>query len=213
MRVRLLPLFLLFMLLFCSCGSKPPEQEEHPTEENSNTSVLIPDSAETDNDIGILEQTGSGLPESTDEEITEVDPEKADEVTADNGSEYQGYSAAGQNTARSTEEIKASYYSELVALEGYFQGQLAALAAQAKAEYHALPVEGKTDDAIIQIQSSKMDQAAALESQCDAKVEAVLGRMKNELAANGGDFSAVNEFRKIYLSEKNRMIGYYQGQM
>lgn len=98
--------------------------------------------------------------------------------------------------------ITRKYTSQLYALEGSLQGKINSIAASAKAEYAALPASERTSSAKAAIISSKVSEAEALESSCDAAVETILSNMQSELKAAGADTSSVSQLREYYESEK-----------
>ena len=52
-------------------------------------------------------------------------------------------------------------------------------------------------------------EIAAWEGECDAKVEGVISRIKEELKRTGGDMSVINTIRSTYEKEKQiKKAGY-----
>ena len=111
-------------------------------------------------------------------------------------------SVSGSGTSSGTDAITRKYTAQLYALEGTMQGKINNLIASAKSEYASLPAGERTSAKKSAIVSSKLDEAEALESSCDAAVDTILSNMQSELKAAGGDTSAVSELREYYASEK-----------
>ena len=105
-------------------------------------------------------------------------------------------------TASDADAITRKYTAQLYALESAMKGKMNSMAASVKAEYAALPAEEKTSAKRTQLVSSKLDEAEALESECDAAVDTILSNMESELKAAGGDTSSVAQMRDYYESEK-----------
>ena len=82
------------------------------------------------------------------------------------------------------------------------QAKLNSIASDLKSQYAALPAEERTASKRSALVSSKLDEAEAIESQCDAAVNSILSNMESELKAAGQDTSSVAQLREYYESEK-----------
>ena len=110
---------------------------------------------------------------------------------------------AKEEAARKTsQEIVAKYTAQLYGVQGAFQGRAGGLIAAAKSEYMALPPEQRTAAAKRAIINSKIGQGEAMEGQCDAMVESILGQLAAELSANGLSTAPVGQLRGQYQSIK-----------
>ncbi len=94
--------------------------------------------------------------------------------------------------------LKASYMSKLDGLEG-----------QAKAEYSNTPAEKRTAAWKGSMISKYSSRVAALEGECDAKVEGIIAQIKAEISKNGGDMSIINTIRSTYETEKQIKKAHY----
>lgn len=92
--------------------------------------------------------------------------------------------------------------NDLYALEGTYMSRISGVVSSVKAEYLALPKEERTSSKKAELVSSGMSQLSALESQCDAAVEAQLAVIKTELQAQGKDDKLVQEIRALYRESK-----------
>lgn len=116
--------------------------------------------------------------------------------------ETRNEEAKAEAARKSSEEIVAKYTAQLYGLQGAFQGRASGLISSAKAEYMALPPEQHTAANKRAIISSKIAQGEAMEGQCDAMVESILGQMASELSANGLSTAPVGQLRSQYQSIK-----------
>ena len=118
------------------------------------------------------------------------------------GTSASNGSSSETGTASDADAITRKYTAQLYALESAMKGKMNSMAASVKAEYAALPAEEKTSAKRTQLVSSKLDEAEALESECDAAVDTILSNMESELKTVGGDTSSVSQMREYYESEK-----------
>lgn len=125
--------------------------------------------------------------------------------TGTDSSSGKGASSGGSQSsgnAASTQEIIVRYTGEFSAIRGRYVGALDGLISAAKAEMQP----GKRTE----VATRYSGQIRALESSCDAEVEALLGRMAAELSAAGGDLSIIDTIRQNYASEKAAREVYYR---
>ena len=105
--------------------------------------------------------------------------------------------------------------SQLVArvyvLRDVFKGKLEAIKNQAAAEYTALPAEKRTKTAKLKLAAACMEQAYALEGQCDSEMDAILEEMNTLLTALEEDTALVDEVKAAYAEEKAVTKAYYLG--
>jgi hypothetical protein len=99
-------------------------------------------------------------------------------------------------------EIVAKYKGQFAALRNEYQGKVNALIGQAKGEYLSLSEEER-GKAKWRLAFKYLGKGSALESECDARFEAILSRMKNELKQHNFSNHAVQEAKAQYKSEKN----------
>lgn len=110
--------------------------------------------------------------------------------------------AAAQANTAAAEDIVAKYTAKLYGVRGSFQGRLNGLMASAEAEFMSLPPEQRTSAAKRSIIYSKIGQGEAMEAECDAIVESILGQMQAELAAAGQSTAPVSQLRSQYQNAK-----------
>lgn len=110
--------------------------------------------------------------------------------------------AAAQANTAAPEDIVAKYTAKLYGVRGSFQGRLNGLMASAEAEFMSLPPEQRTSAAKRSIIYSKIGQGEAMEAECDAIVESILGQMQAELAAAGQSTAPVSQLRSQYQNAK-----------
>ena len=126
------------------------------------------------------------------------------------GNSSGGGSSSGKQ--QSGTDIVAKYTAKLYGIRGAYQGRVNGIISSAKSEFAALPAEQRTRSAQNAILASKMGQAEALEAECDAKVEAMLGEMSAELSAAGQSTDAVGQLRSYYQDAKASQKAAYLAQ-
>ena len=123
-----------------------------------------------------------------------------------------GGAAAGQDLSPAA-AIVTEYTTKLYGVRGAFEGRLNDLVASAKAEYLALPPEQRTSSGRKSLLSSKLASAEAMEAECDAMVESLLGQMEAELKAAGESTAPVGQLRSYYEEAKINQKAYYLSQL
>lgn len=88
------------------------------------------------------------------------------------------------------------------ALKDEYTARLYAIEAAAIAEYKALPENEKTEENKRQIALRCVDEAYALEKECDGRIDDICYELGVLLIKNGGKMALVNEIRYVYASEK-----------
>lgn len=130
--------------------------------------------------------------------------------TSQNSAEKPADKTSGKPTAskpsdqvqRDTSEVEA-ILARFYSMKSSYVSQLDGIRSSASAEYRALPKEKKGTDAIIRIGRSAIGRASALESECDAKVTALLAELRDALQKAGMDQSLANDVKYHYASEKS----------
>ncbi len=132
------------------------------------------------------------------------------------GNAGAGAGSTGDNssgTPLTGKDIVVKYTAKLYGIRAAFQGRLDGIIASAKEEYAALPAEKRTRSAQNAILSSKMEQAGAVEEECDAQVEAILSEMSAELSAAGESTDSVDQLRNYYKDAKATQKAVYFAQV
>ena len=166
-----------------------------------------------------IEQSISGGSEVSSDPAAPADPGESPQTsdgTSQANSNGQVPSSGGDDTgnARQTaSSIVADYTAKLYGVRGAFEGKLSGLVSSAKAEYLALPPEQQNSSAQNAILSSKLASAEAMEAECDAMVESLLGQLEAELKAAGESTAPVGQLRSYYQEAKINQKAYYLSQM
>lgn len=115
--------------------------------------------------------------------------------------------------AQSTSSDETSATSDLIAqlyvLKSSYMGKLSSLESQAKAEYSSTPENERTAAWKSSMLAKYSGKVAALEGECDARVEALISEIKAELSKTGGDMSIINTIRSAYENEKQIKKAHY----
>lgn len=107
------------------------------------------------------------------------------------------------------QEIIGRYTAKMYALEGEYIGKIEGLISSARAEYISRRNGKNNRDIQMSIITSYIGKAAALESQCDAEVAAVLSQLRSELSAIGADTAIISTMQSAYENEKIAKRAYY----
>lgn len=104
---------------------------------------------------------------------------------------------APKDTGRVDEIISRIYL-----LRSEYVGALSGLEAEAKAAAKKIPKAERTISKKLALIEAYTGRGAALEKQCDAKMENLIQELKAELQKTGGNTSIISEIRSTYASEK-----------
>ncbi len=177
----------------------------------------------TEDKITIIDKdkdTDTTLTPGTDEKNSETD-RNTDDNSVENNEKDNNTNTTGTNTIEdktdvnsienhklSKEELERriidKYKNELLALRDQLTGQLNSLIGEAKNEFLSLP-ENKRLSSATSLAFKYYRKAASIEKEGDKKVEAVLGRMTQELKKNNLSTEAVTTARKQYISQKGEL--------
>lgn len=91
---------------------------------------------------------------------------------------------------------------EVYGLKDYYVAKLAYLESSAREEFDSLPAEKQTEDKRRSIALDCIDEAYAMESECDARMDAICSELSLLLLKTGGRMNLVNEIRYAYAKEK-----------
>jgi hypothetical protein len=94
-------------------------------------------------------------------------------------------------------------------LKAYYLGELGSFESELKAQYKDKYGNKKSAGAVADVIQSNMTKAAAMESECDSKVEEVLSNMRSELEAIGASTDIVSVAEDSYVNEKALRKSYY----
>ena len=92
--------------------------------------------------------------------------------------------------------------AEMYVLQSYYEGKLSAIATDVAAS-------SDTQEGRQQAVMAKLDELSALESECDAKVAAVVEDLRAQLAASGQDDALARQVEETYQTEKSLKKAYY----
>ncbi len=87
-------------------------------------------------------------------------------------------------------------------LKDEYVSRLAAIEAAGIAEYYALPAEEQTSERKEQIAYACVDEAYALEKECDARIDTICAELGYLLQKTNNSQTLVAQIRYIYASEK-----------
>lgn len=144
----------------------------------------------------------------------EITPEEAVALLLQKPSENKGETTGttlGQENNGNTkvDAIIGKHVAQLYSYKAQYLGALGGLEKSAMVEFSALPKEQQTSTAKKKILAQKLGQAAALESECDSQVNAILSSLGQELRAAGGNLEIIDTIRSAYEQEKSLKKAYY----
>ncbi len=157
----------------------------------------------------------------TEEELIQRITEGGSSGTSDSaasGTTISGGSAAptapaNQLPVSSQEPSYSQQLSALVArvyvLREEYLNALANMESAAKADYRAIPESQRTARRLASLASSYLSRANALEKQCDAQMDAVIGEMERLIQQNHGDMSLPQTVYDSYANEKSLKKAWY----
>lgn len=116
---------------------------------------------------------------------------------------------ATENAQVGAEQIVAAYVEKMYTLQVTFLSELGAIEARARAVFAQLPKEERTLSTAKKLAPSFINEGLALESKCDAQVDALLKAFQNELQAVEADTTIVKNMRDAYQTQKRLKKAYY----
>jgi len=103
--------------------------------------------------------------------------------------------------------------SRMYVLRSEYLGALSSLEAEARGAGKSIPKKQRTISKKLELMETYTGRAAALESQCNAKMESLISELEAELKRTGGDMSLISEVRSAYEAEKaakkSQLLGKY----
>ena len=146
------------------------------------------------------EQTPTEEPKETELQATEDPSQMQVEPTAaqptQTASEKESATEPTEETISRVDELIAMVYE----LKDEYTARLYAIEQAGIAEYNALPV--KTEEKKQEIAMRCVDQAYALEKECDGRIDDICYELGVLLIQENGDMSIINRIRYVYASEK-----------
>lgn len=94
--------------------------------------------------------------------------------------------------------------TEVYGLKDYYIAQLAYLESAVLAEYEALPAEQQTPEKRKKMALDCIDQAYALENECDSRMDEICSELSHLLLKTDGRMNLVNDIRYAYAKEKEQ---------
>lgn len=184
------------------------EEKDRQIEESLGIEGLITDEMIARAQAEIEQSFGSGSPSEPSEETQQSDGTGGTDQTGSGQTTASGGGNAAQ-TQSPAASIVADYTAKLYGVRGAFEGRLSGLVSSAKAEYLALPPEQQNSSGRNAILSSKLATAEAMEAECDAMVDSLLGQMEAELKAAGESTAPVKQLKSYYEEAKVNQKAYY----
>ncbi len=132
----------------------------------------------------------------------EVTPEQAAQEVLAHRDPPQGSEDEPGPTLSEAEQGVQRCIAEMYVLQSYYEGKLSAIAADVAAA-------SDTQEGRQQAVMAKLDELSALESECDAKVAAVVEDLRAQLAASGQDDALARQVEETYQTEKSLKKAYY----
>ncbi len=110
---------------------------------------------------------------------------------------------ANASAAQSSDQMIAGAVSKLYELQAQYTSQLDGLVGRAKAYYHEQKAQNGSAAAKSSTAAKFSGEVASMENSCDAKVEAVINDLTQQLKSVGADTSITSTLRSAYQNEKS----------
>jgi len=107
------------------------------------------------------------------------------------------------------EDLMNKCAAELYACEVDLMAKLGEMKRSALAKWFSIPDEDKSDDKLISIGLTGLEECYDLEVLADKKVRGILKRYRGQLEALGTDTSVIDEIWKYYCDKKANQKAYY----
>lgn len=110
---------------------------------------------------------------------------------------------ANATAAQSSDQMIAGAVAKLYELQAQYTSQLDGLVGRAKAYYHEQKAQNGSAAAKSSTAAKFSGEVASMENACDAKVEAVISDLTQQLKSVGADTSITSTLRSAYQNEKS----------
>ena len=107
----------------------------------------------------------------------------------------------------------AELLAEVYVLREEYTAALDAMEAAAKADYAAIPADARSAGRLTGLVVTYLDRAAALERECDARMDAIVAEMEAVIAAGGGDETLPSTVFDTYVNEKSLKKAWYMSRL
>ncbi|GHU50101.1 hypothetical protein FACS1894127_4800 [Clostridia bacterium] len=150
---------------------------------------------------------GSSSGNNTSGDITDRTTDITIEESADITIEESAVPTAKPPTE--VEQKVSEQIARIYVLRDVMTAKLDSLLSRAKAEYSAIPSQGRTNAKKQEIGAKYLLEAQSMEAGCDAQMDTILKDLTKILKDYGGDTGIVSEIRKVYKDEKVTKKSYY----
>ena len=116
-----------------------------------------------------------------------------------------GTTAAAATTAPAASTVSPAVQqiiADIYLLRAEYINKLDLLIAEGLKEVDAIPKEKRTLTVKLDLMNRYLARGEAMEAECDARLDALLAKMTEQLRADGSDTSLADEARTLYVQEK-----------
>ncbi len=184
-------------------------QEQEQTMSEFNVTVQALDAAQTgdllDGKVSAEEVKASlGI---TQEMIDEAKAET--EIKEEKKMPSKPKSDAGKSVQQKANDLMNKCAAELYACEVDMMAQLGEMKQSALAKWFTIPPDDRTDDKLISIGLTGLEQCYDLEVKADKEVKQILARYRKQLESLGVKTTAIDDIWKYYCEKKANQKAYY----
>ena len=111
------------------------------------------------------------------------------------------------------EQQLSAVIAKVYVLREDFLGRLDSMMTQAIAAFKEIPKDERTPSRLASFASGYLSQGLAMESQCDAMVEAIIVELETLLQENNGDLSIAQTVYDTYVEEKSLKKAWYMAEL
>lgn len=111
------------------------------------------------------------------------------------------------------ERSLAELVAEVYVLREEYTAALDAMETAAKSDYAAIPAAERTAARLTGLVGTYLDRAAALERECDARMDAIVAEMEAIIAVSGGDETLPATVFDTYVNEKSLKKAWYMSRL
>ena len=192
-------------------ASDPPENKEDITSETpSEVPPADPPKSEPSKPVSVPETPKAEQTPSTPAEKPPADPApQTRQPTAEKAPEAQKPVPSGPTYEQQLKALSDKVY----ALKDSYLKALDDLQAEAIAAYKAMPKEKRTGKALASFVSTYISKGNALEKQCDAKMDALVGELTQLQKKYGQSMELVNQVKYTYANEKSLKKAWYMAEL
>ncbi|MBE6681438.1 MAG: hypothetical protein E7600_04035 [Ruminococcaceae bacterium] len=195
------------------------ETQDNPESDDGTNNTQIPGTSESSNGAAFSQDALDAYKkgEISDSQLAEIgnNNKTLDQAKQENTVQTPQPNTAAptsppaQSTGQTVDDQIAALITRMYVLKAEYEGKVAGIVEQMKADYSKLPAEQRNKTAKSNIATEYMGVINQMEAQCDGQVDIVVTELRTILKDNGRDTALADAIVSTYATEKENTKAYY----